>query len=155
MIAVCLPQPWAGLVLAGQVKHINTLRYTSYRGELVIYASGDMGDTIEPYKYVDGLMDVTDAYLGVVNIHDAQDPYEVDLSPYLGLGWWWKSSPYEMMQQPVDAVFDHRWGESFIVPDRHRDTIDAMRLGWSAWMDRYLEQISANNHRAKEAPNDD
>lgn len=147
MIAVCLPQPWAGLVLTEQVRHINARRYTSYRGEVVIYAAGDTDATTDHYAHVQGLMDATHAYLGTVHVHDAQDPYQVDLNPYLGLGWWWIATPHEMMHEPVSADINHRWGDSFMVPDAHRDTLNAMRVGWDAWMDRYLEKLSSRNRR--------
>lgn len=148
MIAVCLPQPWAGLVLSGQVKAINARRYTSRREELLIYARGTVAVTHD-YSHVKGLMDLTEAYLGFVTIANATDPYELDLEPYLGLGWWWQVDQGDMLFDPVGAEQDRAWGDSFMVPQEHRDYVNPLRLGWTAWWDRYLDQINARRREAK------
>lgn len=154
MIAVCLPQPWAGLVLSGQLNLINARHYTTHRDEMMVYAGGVDPDAKHPYRHVTGLMDQTDAYLGFVSVQDVRDPYEVDAVAYLGLGWWWSVEPGEMMIDPVGAKQDRRWGESFMVPDEHRDHINPMRIGKTAWWDRYLDAYNASNRHSKGAHQD-
>lgn len=140
MKAVCLPQPWAGLVLSGQIEHVNAKQATSHRGELLIYAKGraDYG-TGHNYRHVRGLMDVTDTYLGFVDVQSSNDPYEVDAKAYLGYAWFWHVQTADMLITPVEDSRRRPWGEVFMVPDAHRDAINASRIGWSAWWDRVLD----------------
>lgn len=143
MKAISLPQPWAGRVLAGQIRAINAPIATDYRGELAIFAQGydsavpRAGDILT-YRRL--FITQPPAYLGFVHVQGVADTHQTTISPYLGHRWFWTVTPGDLLMQPVDdpAFVPYPFSVIHMVPDRMRDAIDSERLGWSVWWDRAL-----------------
>lgn len=154
MRAVALPQPWAGLLVAGQLDHINSHRASSYRGELAIYATGQTHEFQEArlrYRLLTGVTDVHHAFLGLVQVTGCSDAYECDALAFMGQSWFWHVQVGDMLIDPIAAPRQAEDGRVFTVPRQWDDAIDGQRIGWSKWWDRVLADISKAKAQAQQA----